>query len=110
MEPFDASQPTPASIADLITERYSGVVVAKAMNAFFFSLNDKGWPNFATIVTTDEHDTASNLSRPGFFRLNIGVSRGTFERVAGAAAEPDSTASDRFFPHPCTPRSTGSAS
>ncbi len=70
------------------------------MNAWFFSLNEKGWPNFATIVTTDEHDTASNLSRPGFFRLNLGVSRATFERVARGAAEPDFTASDRLLPHP----------
>ncbi len=100
MEPFDTSQPTPTSITALITERYPGVVVASAMNAFFFSLNEKNWPNFATIVTTDEHDTASNLSRPGLFRLNIGVGRATFERLVGDVADPDFTAVDRLLPHP----------
>ncbi len=100
MEPFDTSQPTPGTITTLITERYAGVVIATAMHAWFFSLDDKNWPNFVTIVTTDEHDTASSLSRPGFFRLNIGVSRATFQRVAGGAAEPDFTAADRIVPHP----------
>jgi hypothetical protein len=103
MEPFDDSQPTPSSIARLITERYEGVFVAEAMNAIFFSLDDTHWPNFATIVTTDEHDDASNLGRPGFFRLNLGVTRPTFERVAEAArvgGEPDFTAPDRLLPHP----------
>ncbi len=100
MEPFDPSRPTPASITTLITERYRGVVIANAMNAWFFSLNEKSWPNFATIVTTDEHDAASNLSRPGFFRLNVGVGRATFERLVGASADPDFTASDRLLPHP----------
>lgn len=100
MEPFDASRPTPESIRAMITGRYPGVVVASAMNAFFFSLNEKNWPNFATVVTTDEHDSASNLSRPGFFRLNIGVSRATFDRLVGDIAEPDFSATDRFVPHP----------
>jgi uncharacterized protein DUF6194 len=76
------------------------VVVANGMDAFFFSLTEKHWPNFATIVTTDEHDTASNLSRPGVFRLNIGVSRATFDRLTRDGTEPDFTASDRLLPHP----------
>ena len=100
MDPFDASRPTPTSITALISERYPGVFVAQAMNASFFSLNEKSWPNFATIVTTDEHDTASNLARPGFFRLNLGVSGATFERLVGDRTEPDYTASDRILPHP----------
>jgi hypothetical protein len=100
MEPFDPSRPTPASITTLITDRYPGVVIANAMNAWFFSLNEKSWPNLATIVTTDEHDDASDLSRPGFFRLNIGVSGATLDRLVGDAVDPDFTASDRFLPHP----------
>jgi hypothetical protein len=40
------------------------------------------------------------LRRPGVFRLNIGVSRATFERLLGADAEPDYTALDRILPHP----------
>jgi hypothetical protein len=67
---------------------------------WFFSLDEKHWPNFATIVTTDEHDTDSNLSRPDVFSLNIGVDRSTFEQVARLAPEPDYTTLDRLLPHP----------
>jgi Family of unknown function (DUF6194) len=37
---------------------------------------------FATIVTKDygDFDNASNLDRPGMFRLNIGVSKQTFAK------------------------------
>lgn len=102
MEPFDASRPTPASITARITERYPGVVVGSAMHAWFFSLDESNWPNFATIVTTDEHDVApvSNLARPGAFRLNIGVGRETFGRVAGWQADPDYAEFDTLLPHP----------
>ncbi len=34
------------------------------------------------------------------FRLNIGVSRATFERLVASATEPDYTALDRVLPHP----------
>ncbi len=102
MEPFDPSKPTPQSITNLITERYPGVVIGNAMNAWFFSLDETHWPNFATIVTTDEHDTApvSDLSRPGRFRLNIGVGRATFDRLAAGQEHPDYAAVDAVLPHP----------
>jgi hypothetical protein len=74
------------------------------MDATFFSLNEQHWPNFATIVTTDEHDMGapSNLTaRPDVFRLNIGVGKATFERLAGGAGTaPDFAATDRILPHP----------
>lgn len=100
MEPFDPTRPTPESITARITERFEGVVIANAMHAWFFSLNESHWPNFATIVTTDEHDDASDLDHPGRFRLNIGVGRESFERIAAADPSPDPTAVDRLFPHP----------
>jgi hypothetical protein len=69
--------------------------------AAFFSLDpEKHWPNFATIVWTDDFDQASNLSRPGVFRLNMGVGRATFERLVVAGTKPDYTAMDRILPHP----------
>jgi hypothetical protein len=55
---------------------------------------------FRTLVTTDEHDQASNLSRQDVFRLNIGVDRPTFERVAADNEAPDYAALDRLLPHP----------
>ena len=72
------------------------------MGATFFSLDDKHWPNFATIVTTDEHDmgTPSNLARDGVFRLNIGVGRETYQRLVGSMNEPDYAALDQVRPHP----------
>jgi hypothetical protein len=73
------------------------------MGAMFFSLDaDKHFPNFATIVTTDEHDEGapSDLARRGLFRLNIGVGRQTFEQLVGSQSEPDYAAVDTVFPHP----------
>jgi len=38
----------------------------------FFSLDpEKHWPNFATLVTSDEYDSASDLSRSGIGKLEI---------------------------------------
>jgi uncharacterized protein DUF6194 len=96
--------PDPEAISRTILERYPETVVASAMGATFFSLDASSWPNYATIVTTDEHDDGapSRLSdRPGAFRLNIGVSRPTFERVARDAGEaPDHAGFGRLLPHP----------
>jgi hypothetical protein len=94
--------PGPEAIARLIQERYPDAIVAQALHAWFFSLDESGWPNFATIVTTDEHDLGepSRLSRPGAFRLNLGVGKATFERLVGGASSPDFAAFDVVLPHP----------
>ena len=57
---------------------------------------------FATIVTQDygDFDNRSDLNRPGVFRLNIGVSRPTFDRLFPAAEDHDFRALDRLLPHP----------
>jgi hypothetical protein len=95
------SGPEPEAIVRYIQETYPETDVVEAMHAWFFSLDaEKHWPNFATLVTTDEHDDASDLDRPGVFRLNLGVDRATFERIAAADPEPDYTALDRLLPHP----------
>src|SRR5215212_507361 len=95
--------PDPEAITRMILERFPETVVAEALNATFFSLDERHWPNFATIVRTDEHDegTPSNLTaRGGVFRLNIGVGRVTSERLVGASVEPDYSALDTVLPHP----------
>ena len=94
--------PDPEAITHSILERYPETVVAEALGATFFSLDEKHWPNYATIVTTDEHDEGapSDLARPGAFRLNIGVGRETFERLVGSIESPDYAAYDRLLPHP----------
>jgi len=102
MAPAKGSGPNPDEITEWITTTYTETVVALAMGATFFSLDARHWPNFATIVTTDEHDmgSPSDLARPGVFRLNIGVGKATFERLVGGIAHPDYAALDRVIPHP----------
>jgi hypothetical protein len=56
-----------------------------------------GW---ATVVTSDAHDSASDLDRPGVYRLNLGLPRDRFREVVDPAAEHDPTALDTLFPHP----------
>ena len=101
MELYPAS-PTPVEITEWIKATYPDTVIASAMDATFFSLDESHWPNFATIVTTDEHDLGepSKLSRPGVFRLNIATSKETFERIVGGMENPDYAVLDRILPHP----------
>ena len=100
MRSFKPSGPDPEAIVDYISRTYPETVVLEMNGTWFFSLDEKHWPNFATLVTTDEHDQASYLSRAGVFRLNIGVDRPTFRRVAAENETPDYTAFDRLLPHP----------
>ncbi len=94
--------PDPAEIAAWITSTYADTVVGEAMGATFFSLDESLWPNFATIVTTDEHDMGnpSDLAREGVFRLNVGVGKATFEHLVDSTVEPDYAALDTILPHP----------
>jgi hypothetical protein len=93
--------PDPVTIVRYILDSYPDADLVEAMNAYFFSVDpEKHWPNFATLVTTNEHDDASDLDRPGVFRLNLGVDRPTFEAIAAAGPDPDYTAFDTLLPHP----------
>jgi len=95
--------PDPDEITRWITTTYPDTVVTSALGASFFSVDEKHWPNFATIVTTDEHDMGnqSKLSaRPDVFRLNIGVGKETFARLVASMVAPDYAALDTILPHP----------
>jgi hypothetical protein len=96
--------PDPEAITRTILERYPDADMVTIPGAWFFSLDpEKHWPNFATIVTTDEHDMGapSRLTdRPGVFRLNLGVSKATFQRLVGSSVDPDYAAFDVVLPHP----------
>lgn len=98
--PPNASAPDPDAITNFIVETYPDTVVANAMGGRFFSCNEANWPNFATIATGDEFDDASDLVRPGVFRLNIGITGATFRRLIDPATEPDHAALDTLLPHP----------
>ena len=67
----------------------------------FFSVPGRPQP-FATLVQRDYPgvDEASQLDRPAFFRVNIGVGRDQLRDVLANEGEPDPAAVDRFFPHP----------
>ena len=86
----------------LIRDAFPDAVVATLDSAAFFSLDEKHWPNFATVVWTDEHDEGapSNLARPGVYRVNVGVDPETFARLVGSMVDPDYAAFDRYLPHP----------
>jgi hypothetical protein len=86
----------------LVRDAFPDAAVATIDSAAFFSLDEKHWPNFATMVWTDEHDEGvpSDLARPGVYRVNVGVDRETFQRLVGSIDAPDYAAFDRFIPHP----------
>jgi hypothetical protein len=98
------------AIREFITRTFAGVSVVEAMGASFFIYDSDDKFPFATIVTNDEHDQASNLDRESVFRLNIGVSKPTFQSMFGAGTSDrdeggaeggyDFTALDCLMPHP----------
>ena len=95
------SGPDPETITEYITSTFPDVDVVSIEGMRFFSLDPaKHWPNFATLVWSDDSDQVSDLSRPGVFRLSMGVNRPTLERIAAPEPEPDYTALDRVLPHP----------
>lgn len=67
----------------------------------FFSVPGRPQP-FATLVKRDYPgvDEASQLDRPGVFRVNIGVGRVWLRTLLADEGEHDPAAVDRFFPHP----------
>src|SRR5215211_2914177 len=78
---------TEAAIVDYITG-LEGVQTQTALGATFFFVGDERMLPFATLVTNDEHDTVSDLNRPGVFRVNIGMGKGTFQSLFGSQPMP----------------------
>src|ERR1700730_13810406 len=95
-----------AAITRYMTDTFAGVDVVVASqegggpeiawgDTFFIYDPDRNFEPkhrfpFATIVTKDygEFDRASNLNRPGVFRLNIGVSKDTYRSLFGPQPSP----------------------
>ena len=94
-----------SSVAEYITKTFPGVETTTNFGyTFFFYGSDHTLP-FATLISSDyEYDRISNLDRPGVFRLNIGVSKQTFQSLFGIAkvdvSRYDFTALDVIMPHP----------
>jgi hypothetical protein len=70
---------------------------------FYFVGNYRMIP-FVSIANSDnEYDKVSRLDREGVFRVNIGVSKKTFEALFGNSNtedKPDYSKFDVFMPHP----------
>jgi Family of unknown function (DUF6194) len=98
----------PAVVA-MTADKDSGAPEIAWGDTFFFHEADRKMP-FATIVVKDYPgwDTASNLDRPGVFRVNAAVGRERFAELFGYppaahaehAGEFDYTALDTVIPHP----------
>jgi hypothetical protein len=102
------------SVAVVTASEAGGAPEAAWGDSFFFydpdgDPEDRRMP-FATIVTSnyDGFDTASDLGRPGVFRLNVAVGRARFEELVGyppsghaeRSAGHDYAAVDQLLPHP----------
>ena len=70
--------------------------------SFFFVGDDHRLP-FVTFANSDnDYDSVSNLNREGVFRINIGVSRETFDSLLAEdrSENVDYSAMNIFMPHP----------
>ena len=93
------------SITDYIMNTFAGVETQTTMGYTFFFYGSERMLPFTTIATTDnEGDRHSNLDRPGVFRLNIGVSKPTYQQLFSTGkvdvSAYDFTALDTIMPHP----------
>ncbi|MBA3943393.1 MAG: hypothetical protein H0X37_02385 [Herpetosiphonaceae bacterium] len=93
------------SITDYIMNTFAGVETVTNLGYEFFFYGPDRTLAFVTIATTgNEYERVSNLDRPGVFRLNIGVSKQTFQTLFGIGkvdvSAYDFTALDTIMPHP----------
>jgi hypothetical protein len=94
-----------SSIGDYITKTFPEVETTTNFGyTFFFYRSERNLP-FATVASSgNEFERISNLDRPGVFRLNIGISKQTFQSLLGKAKVDvnsyDFTALDVIMPHP----------
>jgi hypothetical protein len=93
------------AITRYIIDTFSNVETATNFGYVFFFYGSDHMLPFATLAVADnDYDRVSNLDRPGVFRLNIGVSKPTFQALFGTGkidvSTYDFTALDTLMPHP----------
>lgn len=104
------------AIIERLSARYEGLVVARNWGECGLFYNPGGvLPKGVYFLTFKEkdgpNDAASNVNRPGVFRLNLGISKATFVRLFGHIPERpaaggvvrtghDFQALDCIMPHP----------
>jgi hypothetical protein len=94
-----------AFITSHITHTFKDVETDVNLGYTFFFYKDDHMHAFATIASTgNEYEKISALDRPGVYRLNIGLSRETFQSMFGKGrldvSPYDFTALDTIMPHP----------
>jgi hypothetical protein len=94
-----------AFITNHITRTFENVQTMTNLGYTFFFYKDDDMHPFATIASTgNEYEKISALDRPGVYRLNIGLSRETFQSMYGKGkvdvSPYDYTALDTIMPHP----------
>ena len=92
-------------ITQYITDTFAEIQIENNFGYTFFFYSTYHTLPFATLISADyEYDRVSNLDRPGVFRLNIGVSKPTFQSLFGTGkidvSTYDFTALDTIMPHP----------
>ena len=94
-----------SAVIDYIMKTFPKVetVTEYGYDMFFYRSDRK--LSFATMISSDyDYDHVSNLNRPGVYRLNIGVSKQTFQSLFGTdqvnVNDYDFTALDVIMPHP----------
>lgn len=93
------------AIAKYITDTFPGIETAENFGYTFFFFGSNHKLPFATLASSDnDYDRFSNLDRPDVFRLNLGISKPTFQSLFGTGAVTpgayDFTALDQVMPHP----------
>lgn len=93
------------AVIEYIMNTFPDVETLKAYGYDMFFYRSDRVLSFATMISSDyDYDRVSNLDRPGVFRLNIGVSKKTFQSLFGTAkvdvGNYDYTALDVIMPHP----------
>ena len=99
-----------AGIGKYILDKFDGVnVITDSGNSFFFYDPDNKIP-FVTIVTNNEYDDLSDLDRESVYRLNIGISKQTYQTLFRTETDDgvevphnegyDFTTLDKLMPHP----------
>jgi hypothetical protein len=93
------------AITHYITSTFDGVETMTNLGYLFFFYGADRMLPFVTIASSgNEYEQISRLDRPGVFRLNIGVSKPTFQTLFGTekvdVSAYDFTALDTLMPHP----------
>ncbi|WP_123743547.1 DUF6194 family protein [Saccharothrix texasensis] len=108
---------TAEEMTDHISSTFAGTRVMEAYGDTFFLYDPDGdlpperQLPFATIVTGDHYEQVSELTEPGAYRLNIGLTKATYTAMFGAVPTGrddrgvfdtgfDHAERDRVMPHP----------